>query len=188
MRIFYLIIFLLFLNNHLYSNDDEISVWFDKETKIFHELHQKGNVVVDVNSFEKFIKRNFAVKSIAYGLIPQKILGTTDEITLKRYFQSFEKHLIDTIYLLASNSINSEINLIDIDLKDDVFQLTSEIKYNGNSSRAYWKVVNINSSYKIIDIIVENTSYFVTKKSEFAKILRKNGGDLNKLIKELDKN
>ncbi len=188
MRIFYLIIFLLFLNNHLYSNDDEISVWFDKETKIFHELNKNQNIVIDINSFEKFIKRNFAVKSIAYGLIPQKILDSTDEITLKRYFQSFEKHLINTIYLLASNSINSEITLIDIDLKDDVFLLTSEIKYNDSSSRAYWKVVNINSSYKIIDIIVENTSYFVTKKSEFAKTLRKNGGDLNMLIKELDEN
>jgi ABC-type transporter MlaC component len=36
-------------------------------------------------------------------------------------------------------------------------------------------------------VIVENTSYFVTKKSEFSKILRKNKGDLRKLIEELNK-
>jgi len=182
MRIFYLIIFFLFLNNNLYSNDDDIKNWFDRETNIFHSIHLN-----DDDNFRKFIKRNFAVKSIAYGLIPQKILETADEKTLERYIQSFEKHLNNTVFILASNYINSEINLIDIDLKGDVFQLTTEIKYNDSSSRAYWKVVNINSSYKIIDIIVENTSYFVTKKNEFSKILRKNSGNLSLLIKELDK-
>lgn len=187
MRIFYLIFFFLFLNNNLYSNDDDIKNWFDRETSIFQVLNQNGNVAIDIKTFEKFIKRNFAIKSIAYGLIPEKIIETNDEKTINRYFQSFEKHLINTIYLLASNSINSEINLIDIDLKGEVFQLTSEIKYNDSSTRAYWKVVYINSSYKIIDIIVENTSYFVTKKNEFSKILRKNNGNLNQLIKELDK-
>ena len=42
------------------------------------------------------------------------------------------------------------------------------------------------TSFKIIDVIVENTSYFVTKKSEFTKILRKNKGDLKALIKKLE--
>ena len=47
---------------------------------------------------------------------------------------------------------------------------------------------NTGSSYKIIDVIVENTSYFVTKKSEFNKILRKNRGSLEALIIEIEKN
>ena len=38
-----------------------------------------------------------------------------------------------------------------------------------------------------IDLIVENTSYFVTKKSEFSKILRKNRGSLEALIIEIQK-
>ena len=38
-----------------------------------------------------------------------------------------------------------------------------------------------------IDVIVENTSYFVTKKSEFSKILRKYRGDIKKLTEEINK-
>ena len=49
------------------------------------------------------------------------------------------------------------------------------------------KVIDTGSSFKIIDVIVENTSYFVTKKSEFNKILRKNKGSLEALIKEIQK-
>ena len=47
-------------------------------------------------------------------------------------------------------------------------------------------MVKIKDNYKIIDVIVENTSYFVTKKSEFTKILRKNRGSLEKLVKILE--
>ena len=48
-------------------------------------------------------------------------------------------------------------------------------------------MIDTGTSYKIIDVIVENTSYFVTKKSEFNKILRKNKGSLEALIKEIQK-
>ena len=67
-------------------------------------------------------------------------------------------------------------------------KINDELSELGRSSiNLYWKVASINSSFKILDVIVENTSYFVTKKSEFSKILRKNKGDLRKLIKELNK-
>ena len=49
------------------------------------------------------------------------------------------------------------------------------------------KVAKFKDRYKILDVVVENTSYFVTKKSEFTKILRKNRGNIISLIKELEK-
>ena len=45
----------------------------------------------------------------------------------------------------------------------------------------------VEDEYSRFDVIVENTSYFVTKKSEFSKILRKNRGDINKLTEEINK-
>ena len=69
----------------------------------------------------------------------------------------------------------------------DIYIIKSEISDNNSSANIYWKVINVGSSYKIIDVIVENTSYFVTKKSEFSKILRKNKGSLLSLINEIDK-
>jgi len=75
--------------------------------------------------------------------------------------------------------------LKDIDLKDNIYIINSDITDGRSSISLYWKVVKIKDNYKIIDVIVENTSYFVTKKSEFTKILRKNRGSLEKLVKIL---
>ena len=99
---------------------------------------------------------------------------------------TFKKYLINTIYNLANTTVSGEIILRDIDLKDKVFIINSEIKDGRSSISLYWKVFKADDKYKIIDVIVENTSYFVTKKSEFTKILRKNRGSLKKLIEELD--
>ena len=105
--------------------------------------------------------------------------------TLLEYQKTFKKYLIKTIYNIANTSTSGEITLKDIDLKDKVYIINSDIADGKSSISLYWKVVKINDSYKIIDVIVENTSYFVTKKSEFTKILRKNRGNLKKLIENL---
>ena len=67
------------------------------------------------------------------------------------------------------------------------FKDQEEIIEGRNSISLYWKVASINSTFKILDVIVENTSYFVTKKSEFSKILRKHRGDIRKLTEEINK-
>ena len=69
----------------------------------------------------------------------------------------------------------------------DIFIIKSEITDKKSTASLYWKVIDTGTSFKIIDVIVENTSYFVTKKSEFNKILRKNKGSLQALITEIKK-
>ena len=100
---------------------------------------------------------------------------------------SFQNYITKTIYNLSNNTTSGEIKLIDIDLKDNIYQINSKIIEGRDSINLYWKVASINSSFKILDVIVENTSYFVTKKSEFSKILRKNRGDIRKLTEEINK-
>ena len=68
-----------------------------------------------------------------------------------------------------------------------IYQIKSNISDGDNSVSLYWKVALIKSEFKILDVIVENTSYFVTKKAEFTKLLRKFKGDLSKLTEEIDK-
>ena len=77
--------------------------------------------------------------------------------------------------------------LKDVDIKDDIYIIKSVISDKKSSANLYWKVIDIGTSFKIIDVIVENTSYFVTKKSEFNKILRKNKGSLKALVIEIQK-
>ena len=177
----------LFFHSLLLAEELEITKWFNQESQQFLEIMNNSGINNnDLNKYEKFVEQNFALKSIAYGLINEKVIEKSDKETLSNYQETFKKYLIKTIYNLANTSTSGEISLKDIDLKDNIYIINSDITDGRSSISLYWKVVKIKDNYKIIDVIVENTSYFVTKKSEFTKILRKNRGSLEKLVKILE--
>tara|TARA_Y100001935_G_scaffold146522_1_gene121104 strand:+ start:437 stop:1003 length:567 start_codon:yes stop_codon:yes gene_type:complete len=167
----------------------EVSEWFEKESNQFLEIinNNEGTESENYERYKYFISKNFAVKSIAYGLIGESIINKSTENELSRYLDVFTDYLIMTIYKLANSSSSNSITLKDVDVKDNIYIIKSEISDRKSSANLYWKVINTGSSFKIIDVIVENTSYFVTKKSEFNKILRKNRGSLEALIIEIQK-
>tara|TARA_A100001037_G_C14879853_1_gene513437 strand:- start:59 stop:625 length:567 start_codon:yes stop_codon:yes gene_type:complete len=167
----------------------EVSEWFEKESNQFLEIinNNQGTESENYEKYKHFVNKNFAVKSIAYGLIGEKIVNESSKNELSVYLNVFTDYLITTIYKLANSTTSSSITIKDVDVKEDIYIIKSEISDKKSSANLYWKVVRIGSSFKIIDVIVENTSYFVTKKSEFNKILRKNKGSLEALIKEIKK-
>ncbi len=185
----YLIIPLIFFFQLSHAVEEEITNWFNQESEKFLEImnNPDGQNNKNYDEYVNFVKKNFAVKSIAYGLIPESILSKSKKSDLKNYEVSFQNYLTKTIYNLSNNATSGEIKLIDIDLKDNIYQINSKIIEGRDSINLYWKVASINSSFKILDVIVENTSYFVTKKSEFSKILRKHRGDIKKLTEEINK-
>ena len=167
----------------------EVSEWFEKESNQFLEIinNKEGTENENYEKYKYFVNKNFAVKSIAYGLIGESIINKSSEKELSIYLNVFTDYLIKTIYKLANSSTSSSITLKDVDIKDDIYIIKSEISEETSSANLYWKVIDTGSSYKIIDVIVKNTSYFVTKKSEFNKILRKNRGSLEALTVEIGK-
>ena len=185
----YLIIPLILFSQFSYAVEEEITNWFNQESEKFLEImnNSDGQNNENYDEYVGFVEKNFAVKSIAYGLIPESVISKSDKSDLIDYEYSFQNYLTKTIYNLSNNTTSGEIELVDIDLKDDIYQINSKIIEGRNSINLYWKVASINSSFKILDVIVENTSYFVTKKAEFSKILRKHRGDIKKLIEEINK-
>ena len=167
----------------------EVSEWFEKESNQFLEIinNDEGTESENYEKYKYFINKNFAIKSIAYGLIGENVINKSSKEELSLYVNVFTDYLIKTIYKLANSNTSSSITLKDVDVKDNIFIIKSKISDKKSSANLYWKVVNTGKSFKIIDVIVENTSYFVTKKSEFNKILRKNRGNLQALINEIQK-
>ena len=184
-----LIILLCMLFSFSTLEASEVSEWFEQESKQFLEIinNDQGTETENYEKYKYFVSKNFAVKSIAYGLIGESIINKSSKNELSLYLEVFTDYLIKTIYKLANTSTSSSITLKDVDVKDDIFIIKSEISDKKSSVNLYWKVIDTGSSFKIIDVIVENTSYFVTKKSEFNKILRKNRGSLEALILEIQK-
>ena len=167
----------------------EVSEWFEKQSNQFLEIinNNKGTENVNYEEYKFFVEENFAIKSIAYGLIGENIVNKSTGNELSLYLDTFTDYLIKTIYKLANSNSSSSIVLKDVDIKDNIYIIKSIISDKKSSANLYWKVIDTGSSFKIIDVIVENTSYFVTKKSEFNKILRKNRGSLEALIIEIQK-
>ena len=187
MRSLILLIFFIFSFSNLNASD--VSEWFEKESNLFLEImnNNEGTESENYEKYKYFVSKNFAIKSIAYGLIGENIIGKSSKKELNLYLSVFNDYLIKTIYTLANTNSSSSINLKDIDIKDNIFIIKSEISDDVSSVNLYWKVIDVGTSFKIIDVIVENTSYFVTKKSEFTKILRRNKGSLAALIEEIQK-
>ena len=167
----------------------EVSEWFEKESSQFLEIinNDEGTESDNYKKYKYFINKNFAIKSIAYGLIGENIINSSSKEELSLYLDVFTDYLIKTIYKLANTNTSSSITLKDVDIKDNIFIIKSEISDKKSSANLYWKVIDTGTSFKIIDVIVENTSYYVNKKSEFNKILRKNRGNLEALINEIQK-
>ena len=55
-------------------------------------------------------------------------------------------------------------------------------RVDGGPVRVDWRVRQPNSSYKIVDVIVEGVSMSITQRSEFASVIRRNGGNVEGLL------
>ena len=65
----------LFFHSLLLAEDLEITKWFNKESQQFLEIMNNSGINNnDLNKYEKFVEQNFALKSIAYGLINEKVI------------------------------------------------------------------------------------------------------------------
>ena len=183
---FVFLFFFILSSQKLFSQG--INEWFYQESNNFLALMKSNNTQNknDFNLYLNYVKKNFAVKSIAYSLINDKIINNSDQPTLDLYLHVFENYLTKTIYNLADPNYDGSIELLSIDESDGIYTISSEISDNDQKINLFWKVAFISENYKIIDVIIENTSYFITKKTEFSKILRKNNNDIKKLILELE--
>jgi ABC-type transporter MlaC component len=182
---FKIFLIVIFFSPIAYSQD--INEWFTQESQGFLNLMKnENNNTARFGLYLDFVKKNFAIKSIAYGLLNEKVINSNDDEKLNLYVQVFENYLTNTIYNLSDPDYNGEIQLIGIESKDSIYLIDSEIVDKDSRVKLYWKVATLNDSFKILDVIVENTSYFVTKKSEFSKILRKNKNNLDLLILEIE--
>ena len=81
----------------------EVSEWFEKESSQFLEIinNNEGTESENYDKYRYFISKNFATKSIAYGLIGESVINKSTEDELSLYLEVFTDYLIKTIYKRA---------------------------------------------------------------------------------------
>ena len=122
----------------------DVSEWFERESNQFLEImnNNEGTESENYERYKYFVSKNFAVKSIAYGLIGDNIIEKSSNNELSLYLEVFTDYLIKTIYKLANSNLSSSIVLKDVDIKDDIYIIKSEISDKKSSANLYWKVIN----------------------------------------------
>jgi phospholipid transport system substrate-binding protein len=62
--------------------------------------------------------------------------------------------------------------------------VSTDISTPGHAAplRVDWRLIPADGSFKITDVIVEGISMMVTERSEFASVMRRNGGDISGLL------
>ena len=65
----------------------EVSEWFEKESSQFLEIinNNEGTESENYDKYKLFINKNFAIKSIAYGLIGESIINKSSKDELSMY-------------------------------------------------------------------------------------------------------
>ena len=97
----YLILPLIFFFHFSYAVEEEITNWFNQESEKFLEImnNSDGQNNENYDDYVKFVEKNFAVKSIAYGLLPESVLSKSDKSDLEHYEFSFQNYITKTILI-----------------------------------------------------------------------------------------
>ena len=187
-KIKYLLI-ILFIPLLLNANE-ELEIWFTDMSNDFIQIVERADKSNLQKELSFLIEKKFAVNSISMSLIG-KISKKNNQENLDKYKKAFLNHLTKSLYNLVEKYDGQTIKLEKIEKDVNGFLIYSKLEYGNKSYSIVWRVAHINNKPKVLDVIIENTSYYVTKKSEFSQILRDNKGELSqltKIIKEVNLN
>ena len=112
-----------------------------------------------------------------------------DDSQRAAYMQAFERYVVKTYVRRLSQLDELAVEIKGsraIDEKDTMVT-TVFAGPDGQSLKIDWRVRERDGGFKIIDVVVENVSMAVTQRSEFASLIRSNGGKLDVLIAALEK-
>ena len=179
---YYLILLIIPLN---LNSEGNLEKWFFVMTDDFFEIMENNNKEQLENKLTLFIDDKFAINSISLSLIGRLAKKNSKE-DLEKYQKAFLTHLTKNIYNLVDRYDGQLIQLEKIEKDENGYLIYSSIEDENKSYSVVWRIAYVSGKPKVLDVIIENSSYYVTKKSEFSQILRENKGDLSKLTKILE--
>ncbi len=106
----------------------------------------------------------------------QRYLKAFKELTIEILAAGFEKYSGETIRVISERSGGKRDRLVETEISGS----------EGQPLKVYWRVREIGSSLKIIDVVIEGISMLITKRSEFSAVIQRSGGKLDGLIEAIE--
>lgn len=139
--------------------------------------------------FREIVKDYIAFKTIARWVLgrhwrkadkqqQQRYLGLFEDLMVATYAHRFQNYSGETLMVTGTRVIDENQALVQ----------TTLMRPNADKPlRVDWRVRQTQDQYRVIDIMVEGLSMAQTQRSEFASVLRSNGGDIGALMSDLEK-
>lgn len=139
--------------------------------------------------FRVLLTENFAIKSIARWVLGRHWKKATQGQRTE-YLKLFEELLIVTYVDRFSSYSGENLKVIKSqeNSQKDAMVYSEIVRQGSKAVHVDWRVqTNDNLTFKIVDVMVEGVSMGLTQRSEFASVIRQNGGKVEGLLVQLRK-
>ncbi|MBM3533795.1 MAG: ABC transporter substrate-binding protein [Alphaproteobacteria bacterium] len=139
-----------------------------------------------IAKFRELFKRGFDVEAIGRFVLGRYWRDAT-EVERQEYLRLFEDLIVHTYAGRFSEYSGETLTVLDVRPEEDrVLLVTSHVnRIAGPPIRLDWRVVERDSGFKIVDVVVEAVSMSVTQRSEFASVIQRGGGRVSGLLAAL---
>lgn len=100
------------------------------------------------------------------------------ELNVKTWSARFDEFKGKSFKFVGSTPSNS---------KNQVFINSTVAMGEGEPAKVVWRVKQTGSTFKIVDIIIENVSLAITARNEYSAFIKNNAGGIDALIADLQK-
>ena len=140
-----------------------------------------------IGRFRELLKEHFAVATIGRWVLG-RYWNRASEAEREEYLELFED-LIVVSYVDRFTTYSGESLKVDKSVPatgNDLLVVTSITRPDATESvEVSWRVREHGGSFKIVDVIVAGVSMGQTQRSEFASVIRRNGGTIRGLLDKL---
>jgi phospholipid transport system substrate-binding protein len=137
--------------------------------------------------FRDLFVANFDVPAIGRSALGRFWRTATPE-EQKKYLALFEDYIVMTYANRFREYSGEKLQVNDVGrAPDDTLAVKSQLVRAAGQPpvRVEWRLVPADSSFKIVDVVIEGVSMAQTQRSEFASVVSRNGGKVSGLISEL---
>ncbi len=137
--------------------------------------------------FRVLLNEHFAVKTIGQWVLGRHWRQATKE-EKQEYLRLFEDLIVDTYADRFKRYSGEKLAITDAKLKgkkDIIVSTLISRPAGGQPIRVDWRVRHVGEIKRIVDVIVEGVSMGQTQRSEFASVIRANGGGMKGLLDQL---
>ena len=142
---------------------------------------------VHKEKFRKIMVGHFDLKGVGKWVIGRYWRKSYDNEHIK-YLHVFENFIVENYAKRFKDYTKAEFKIIKTEIRGNSIFVSSAINASESDPvNIVWRVNYKDGEYKIIDFLIEGVSWARTQRSEFASVIRNNGGKVRALIIALNK-